>query len=83
MYIACVLTSKQFCVWLAWISSDYFESLLLPQWEEKTTWSNRMNFRLVFDVWTTSDMTSVAAMVFHFAHQKATQTYSSFIYIIY
>ena len=30
--------------YLAWISSDYFESLLLPQ--EKTTRSNRMNFRL-------------------------------------
>ena len=28
-------------------------------------------------------MTSVAAMGFHFARQKATQTYSSFIYIIY
>ena len=35
----------------------------------------------VFDVLTTSDTTSVAAMVFHFIHQKATQTYScSFIY---
>ena len=32
---------------LAWISSDYLESLLLPQcWEEKTTRSNRVNFRL-------------------------------------
>ena len=31
---------------LAWISSDFFESLLLPCWEEKTTRSNRMNFRL-------------------------------------
>ena len=33
---------------LAWISSDYFESLLLPQncWEEKTSQSNRINFRL-------------------------------------
>ena len=34
---------------LAWISSDYFESLLLPQqqrcWKEKTTRSNRMKFR--------------------------------------
>ena len=37
----------------------------------------------VFDVLTTSHTTSVAAMVFHFVHQKATQTYSSFIYIIY
>ena len=36
----------------------------------------------VFDVLTTSDMTSVATMVFHFAHQKATQPYSSIIYII-
>ena len=35
---------------VAWISSDYFESLLLPQWrrrwEEKTTRRNRMKFRL-------------------------------------
>ena len=37
---------------LAWISSDYFESLLLPQncWEEKTSQSNRINFRLTLHV---------------------------------
>ena len=37
---------------LAWISSDYFESLLLPQncWEEKTSQSNRINFRLTLYV---------------------------------
>ena len=31
----------------AWISYDYFVSLLLPQWEEKTTRSNRMKFRII------------------------------------
>ena len=41
-------TCKTACAgYLAWISSDYFESFLLPQWEEKTTRSNRMNFRLL------------------------------------
>ena len=44
-----------FFIWkhymIAWISSDYLESLLLPCWEEKTTRSNRMNFRLHHLTW--------------------------------
>ena len=38
-------------IFVAWISSDYFESLLYSLrlcCEEKTTWSNRINFRLPF-----------------------------------